>query len=160
MCLKRYTVSKTDRMSSGLVATGLDVGGQLDFELAPDTYYDDFFSAGMMSDWIAAAALSTDVTLTPVDAQSAALVITGDFSAIGPGVAVNDVLQLVPVTGNPVVVSVTAVTSTTELTVATVRDQAAIAGVTMSVQIPAHLLIGKNQKSFTIGHGHYVAAQL
>jgi len=145
---------RTDRMSSGQVVTGLEVGGSLDFELAPGDYFDQMFSAAMMSDWTAAQTLSTDVTLTPdpADDQQADLVITGDFSTIG--VAVNDVLQLVPATGSPVTVSVITVTSTTELVVATKRGEAAIVGVAMDVVAPAKLTIGALQKSFTVGKSY------
>ena len=145
---------RTDRLSSGQVTTGLDVGGSLDFELAPGKFFDDFFEASMMNTWVAAQSLSTDVTLTPdgADDQLATLVITGDFSTIG--VVADDVLQLIPASGTPVLVSVISVTSTTELEVATKRGEAAIVGVTMDVAKPAHLLIGATQKSFVIGKSY------
>jgi len=145
---------RTDRMSGGQVVTGLEVGGSLDFELAAGTYFDNMFSAAMMSDWVAAQTLSTDVTLTPDpgDDQQADLIITGDFTTIG--VAVNDVLQLVPATGSPVNVSVISVTSTTELVVATKRGQAAISSAAMDVSIPAHLVIGALQQSYTVGKSY------
>ena len=142
---------RTDRLSSGQVITGLEVGGDINLELAAGAFYEDFTEAAMMSTWVAAATLSTDVTLTPVDAQSATLTITGDFSAIGPGVAVNDVLQLIPASGSPVNVSVISVDSTTECLVATSRDEDAIVGSTMTVAIPQHVEIGQTQRSFTIG---------
>ena len=147
---------RTDRMSAGQVVTGLDVGGAIDYELAPGQFWDDFFEASMMSTWVAAAGLSTDVTLTPdpLDDQQADLIITGDFSTIGPGVAVGDVLQLVPATGDPVPVTVISITTTTELVVATTRGQAAIVGVTMTVTIPSYLVIGTTQRSFTIGKSY------
>ena len=56
---------RTDRMSSGQVVTGLEVGGDLSTETASSKFQDDFFEAAMMSTWVAAATLSTDVTLTP-----------------------------------------------------------------------------------------------
>ena len=145
---------RTDRMSSGQVTTGLDVGGSLDFELAPGKFFDDFFEASMMNTWVAAQSLSTDVTLTPdgSDDQLATLVITGDFTTIG--VVADDLLQLIPASGTPVLVSVISVTSTTELEVATKRGEAAIVGVTMDVAKPAHLLIGATQKSFVIGKSY------
>jgi len=145
---------RTDRMSSGQVVTGLEVGGDINIELAAGKFYEDFFEAAMMSSWVAQALLSTDVTLTPITAQSATLTITGDFSAIG--VAVNDVLQLIPASGSPVLVSVISVDSTTECTVATKRDELAIAGVTMDVAVPSYVEIGSKQNgnSFTIGKAY------
>jgi len=143
---------RVDRMSGGQVVTGLEVGGALDFELAPGDFFDDFFSAGMMSDWVPAEDLATTVTLTPdpTDDQKATLTIgSGSFATLG--VAVNDILQLVPATGTPVTVSVITVTSATALVVATKRGEAAITGVAMDVHQPASLVIGATQKSFVIG---------
>ena len=147
---------RTDRMSGGQYVTGLEVGGALDYELSAGDYFDMMFEAAMMSDWIVAADLSTDVTLTPdpTDDQQATLVITGDLSAIGDGVAVNDVLQLIPVAGSPINLSVISVESTTSCTVATKRGELAIGGDSMTVSIPAHLVIGADQKSFTVGKSY------
>lgn len=147
-------IIRTDRMSSGQVATGLEVGGAIDFELAPGKFYDDFFSAAMMNDWVVAASASMTIDLTPdpADDQKADLSTTdGDFSALGPGVVVSDVLQLVPPSGAPIVVSVITVTDTANLVVATMRGQAAIVATLYDVEIPQHLVIGKVQKSMVIG---------
>ena len=148
---------RTDRMSGGLVSVGLDVGGALDFELASDTFFDDFFEGAMMSAWVAAQTIAaTDVTLTPdpADDQKANLVITGDFSTIGA--AVGDVIQLLPVSGSPVTVTVITVTSTTELVVATKRGELAIAGDTMDVVKSAYLDIGTSSegRSFLIAKAY------
>ena len=147
---------RTDRMSGGQVVVGLEVGGDLNTEVASSQFQDDFFEAGMMSTWVATAALSTDVTLTPnpIDDQEATLTITGDFSAIGPGVANNDVLQLVPASGPTITVTVISVDSTTECTVATATGEAAIVGVTISVEIPQHLIIGQLQRSFSMSKAY------
>lgn len=145
---------RTDRMSGGQIAVGLEVGGALDTELASGQFFWDFFEAGLMSTWTAVAEIATDVTLTPdpLDDQQADLVITGDFTGIDaiPGV----ILQLVPATGSPVVVSVISVTSTTELVVATKRGEAAISGVSMDVAVPSYCDIGTNQRSFSIGKSY------
>ena len=147
---------RTDRMSSGQVVTGLEVSGDLNHELAASQFHDDFFEAGMMSTWVPAESLSTDVTLTPnpADDQEATLTITGDFSTIGPGVVAGDILQLVPATGPCVTVTVISVDSTTECTVNTKAGEAAISGVTQDVQIPAYLVIGTEQKSFTMSKAY------
>ena len=145
---------RTDRMSGGQIAVGLEVGGALDTELASGQFFWDFFEAGLMSTWTAVAEIATDVTLTPdpLDDQQADLVITGDFTGIDaiPGV----ILQLVPATGSPVVVSVISVTSTTELVVATKRGEAAISGVSMDVAVPSYCDIGTKQRSFSIGKSY------
>ena len=146
--------ARTDRMSNGQVVTGLDVGGSIDFELAPGIFWDDFFSGAMMNDWVPEETLSTDVTLTPdpADNQRATLVVTGDLSTIG--VEEKDVLQLLPASGPPVCLSVISVTSTTELEVATERGQPAITAEAMDVAKPAHLDIGTTPVSFRIGKSY------
>ena len=146
---------RTDRMSAGQVITGLEVGGNVDYELASGAFFSDWFEAAMFSDWVPAATLAAEtVTLTPDggDDQQALLEIAGDFSTIS--LAAGDVVQLVPVTGSPVTVQVISVDSATEATVATKRGEAAIVAATMDVSIPEHLTIGQEYKSFTIGKGY------
>ena len=143
---------RVDRMSGGQITTGLDVGGGLDWELSAGKFFDDWFEASMMSTWVAAEILSTDVTLSPTTPTQANLIITGDFTTIG--VAVNDVLQLVPASGPCIVLSVISITSTTEVVVATPTDTPAISSVAMNVEIPENLSIGTEQKSFTIGKSY------
>lgn len=149
------TEIRTDRMSSGMVVTGLDVGGSIDYELCAGTFWDDFFEAAMMSAWVAAQTLAGEtVTLTPdvADDQLADLVITGDFSTIGA--AAGDLLQLIPATGSPVTVSVISIDSATSATVATEAGQPAIVAQTLDVAIPENLVIGKDQTSFTISKAY------
>jgi hypothetical protein len=142
-------------MSSGQVVTGLEVGGSLDFELSAGKYFDNMFSAAMMSEFLPPDVIAaTTVTLTPdgADNQLATLTITDDFSTIS--VIAGDVLQLVPTSGSPVNVTVISVTSTTELQVATAADEAAISAVSMDVDRPARLVIGAVQQSYTFGKSY------
>lgn len=145
---------RTDRMSGGQVVTGLEVGGDLSTETASSQFQDDFFEAGMMNTWVVANTTSTTVTLVPdpADDQQATLTTTDDLTSMG--IAVNDVLQLVPATGSPVTVTVISITSGTELEVATKRGEDAISSVAMSVEIPAHLTIGAEQHSFAISKAY------
>lgn len=146
---------RTDRMSSGMVVTGLDVGGSIDYELAAGTFWDDFFEAAMMSPWVPAATLAGDtVTLTPdpADDQKADLTSVGDLSTIN--VAVGDLLQLIPATGSPVTVSVITVVGPNDLVVATEAGQPAITGATMDISIPQYLVIGADQTSFTMSKAY------
>lgn len=146
---------RTDRMSSGQVVTGLEVGGSLEYELSSGVYFDNMFSAAMMSTFIAAATLAGEtVTLTPdgTDDQLATLTIVGDFTTISADVG--DIIQLVPASGATVTVTVISVTSTTELEVATSAGEAAIVGATMDVEVPAHLVIGADQQSYTFGKSY------
>ena len=147
---------RTDRASSGMVVTGLDTGGGLDFELSSGQYFDDFFEASMMSDWIAAATLSDTVSLTPnpLDDQEALLEVVGDLSTIN--LTAGDFVQIVPAIGSPVNVWVISVDSTTEATVATKRGEEAIVAQSLDVTIPQHLNVGAQTigSSFTIGKAY------
>lgn len=153
---KESELIRTDRMSGGQNVVGLDTGGPVDFELAVDDFFDDWFEAAMMTTWVAKASSAETVTLTPDggDDQKATVTIGGDYSSIGDGVAVNDVIQLLPASGAPVVVSVITVDSTTQITAATEKGQAAISAVAMTVAIPAHLDIGTTKKSFIVGKAY------
>jgi hypothetical protein len=150
------TEIRTDRMSAGMVTTGLDVGGPIDYELASGVFWDDWFSAAMMEPWNPAGTLAAEtVTLTPdpLDDQQADLIITtGDFSTINA--EPNDILQLIPTSGPSITVSVISVTSVTELVVATKRGEAPIVAATMDVQAPEYLGIGATQQSFTVGKSY------
>ncbi len=147
---------RTDRQSGGQVVTGLEVNGPLEFELAADKFFDDFFEAGMFNDWVAASESAETVTLTPdgTDDQLATLTISGDFGTIG--VQPNDYLQLLPATGSPVTVVVVTVDSATECTVATTKGQAPITGEAYTVSKPQYVDIGitKTGKSFVVGKAY------
>lgn len=147
---------RTDRLSGGQVVTGLSVEGGLDFELKPDRFHDDFLEAGMMTNWVLAgsSAETVDLTPDPADNQKATLTIGGDFSTIGGGIVANDIIQLVPGTGSPIVLSVISVDSTTELTVATMRGEPAIVAGAYSVLRPQYLDIGAVKRSFVIGKAY------
>ena len=147
---------RTDRQSGGQVVTGLTVEGSIDFELAPDKFFDDFFESSMCTTWVASgsSAETVDLTPNPSNDQEATLTIGGDFSTIGGGINANDIIQLLPVSGSPVTLSVISVDSTTQLTVATKRGEDAISGGSFTVLRPQYLDIGIEEKSFTIGKAY------
>lgn len=146
---------RTDRMSSGQVVTGLTVGGDISFELSRDQFFDDWFAAGLMSDWVAASEVNADVTLTPNPSnnQEADLVL----SVTLPGVAVGDILQLRPNTSTEskflaVVTSIDV--ANTEFTVATKRGQPAMTAEDFFVAVPSYVEIGSNKASFTVSKAY------
>ena len=143
---------RSDRMSSGQVAVGLEVGGGIDFELSSDVFHDDWQEAAMMSTWSTPSSLATDVTLTPLTSQTATLTVTGDLSTIP--VTAGDMIQLVPATGMPVTVVVISVESTTDCTVATEEGEAAIAAVAMDVVLGSYVDVGALQRSFHVGKSY------
>lgn len=143
---------RSDRMSSGQVVTGLDVGGAIDFELAKDAFFDDFFEAGMMSTWVADETLNTSVVLTPDggDDQLATLTLGAAFANLDPGV----LAKFTPTGADPVIVSIISVdTPDTVFTVATEKGQAAVSE-TLDVILPAHLDIGETKGSFLAGKAY------
>lgn len=142
---------RTDRMSGGQVVTGLEVGGAIDFELAPDAFFDDFFEAGMMTTWVADETVNTSVTLTPdgADDQKATLTLGAEFANL----VVNTLVKLETAGGNVIVSVISVDTPSTVFTVATERGQAAISE-TCDVTLPQYLDIGSTQKSFMIGKAY------
>ena len=81
---------RTDRLASGQIVTGLEVGGELNFELAREAAIDLFLKSAMYSDWDVAApvtvALTIDASLKTIERAS------GSF--IGDGLVVGDFLTL------------------------------------------------------------------
>ena len=77
-------------MSSGQIVTGLQVGGDLAFELAREAAIDDFFQSAMYSTWNTLALVTVDLTisLAPDEITRA----TGSW--IGDGIVVGDFLTL------------------------------------------------------------------
>lgn len=146
---------RIDRMSAGQAITGLDVGGALNFELSRDVFFDDWFESALMSSWVAANEVTSDVTLVPdpADDQKATLTLATALT----GAAVGDLLQLRPNGGSEtkVVVSVISVdTPDTVFTVATPRGTAELTTVSMFVSVPAYVDIGAEILSFTVGKAY------
>lgn len=146
---------RTDRMSSGQVVTGLEVGGGINFELSKDVFFDDWFEAALMSTWVAAAEVDVDVTLVPdgADDQLAVLTLSSNLA----GLAVGDLLQIRPDTSSvpKFVVSIISIdTPDTVFTVATTRGQAAMAAEAMHVARPSYVEIGSTITSFVVGKAY------
>lgn len=93
---------RTDRMSGGQVVVGLEVGGDINFELSKDISFDTIFLMAMMdTGWHAGAAAAPDaVTLTKdaVNPQLATAVFTTldvtDIDGNGLALAPGDVITL------------------------------------------------------------------
>lgn len=140
---------RTDRMSSGQIITGLETGGDLNFELSRDAYMDDFFALGMMSTWQAATAdvSSVSFTIDGGNPQSGTLSGTG----VGTGISVGDILKVTD-GSNIHIFQVTTVTDADNLVVACMRDQSNFTGATS--RRPAYLDIGSTINSVTLGKAY------
>ena len=148
------TEIRTDRMSGGLVATGLEVGGSLETELAAGQFWDDMFEGAMMEAWTSPAVEATDVTLTPnpLDDQEAQMVITGSYATLTA--TAGDIVQIVAATGMPVTVQIIEIESDTEARVATKAGELAIVAQSLTLRLPQLLVIGKTQYSYTMAKAY------
>lgn len=147
------TELRTDRMSAGQVATGLDVGGAVNFELASDKFFNDWFEAGMLDTWTPDETLNTTCDLVPdgTDDQKAVLTLGAEFTNLVPGVLV----KFTP-TGyaRPVVVQVTTVdTPSTVFTVATKRGEPGVSE-TLDVILPAYVDVNDIVTSLLVGKAY------
>ena len=142
------TELRTDRMSSGQVVVGLEVGGDLNWELSSDQFHDDFHEAAMMNRWVAQEDVATTVTLAPIDSQSATLTLADEFANLVPG----NFCMFTPASGAQVVVQITSVdTPSTVFTVATRMNQEAVTAEAITASLPAYVDIGAEAISFLIG---------
>jgi len=80
---------RADRLSSGQIATGLEVGGTLSFELGADPVIDMFIESAMQSSWNVQATQTVDLTV--VAATRLITRASGDWNAT---VEVGDILTL------------------------------------------------------------------
>lgn len=80
---------RTDRMSSGQIVTGLQVGGALSFELAKESALEDFMASAMYSDWDIQALVTVDL-----DINAATSEITRSAGNWAPSIVVGDLLTL------------------------------------------------------------------
>lgn len=140
---------RSDRMSGGQVVTGMDVGGDLSYELARGTFFDDFIEAAMMSTWTAASAAVAAVAFTPdgTDNQKGVLAATG----VGTGLVVGDVISVAytDASGDPAtdLFTIMTITDADNLVVSSKRAQPAFTAGSSSR--PAYCDIGATSTSFT-----------
>jgi hypothetical protein len=140
---------RPDRLSSGQVVTGLEVQGDISFELARDVFADQFFALAMMDTWRAATADVSGVsfTLDGVDDQRGTLSATG----ISAGLEAGDVLKVTEGT-NIHMFQVITVTDADNLVVACRRGQADfVAGISRR---PEFVQVGKVRNSVTIAKAY------
>ena len=139
---------RTDRMSSGQVVTGLQVGGDLSFELAREAALDEFLASAMYNAWDEDAEVTVDM-----DIDTSAGTITRDSgSFITDGLAVGDFVELAGYSSafNNTLVMVTAVTSATVIAYVGAATMVDATGTDTSYQRGDKLSIGTTKKSFTM----------
>jgi hypothetical protein len=140
---------RQDRMSSGQIVPGLEVSGDISFELARDSFFDKFFGLAMMNSWQAATSdvSSVSFTLDGSDDQRGDLAGTG----VGTGISVGDILKVTS-GSDDFVFQVIEVTDADNLVVACKKNQANFTGATS--RRPAYIQVGRTQSSVTLAKAY------
>lgn len=139
---------RTDRMSAGQVTTGLEVGGDISFELSADPFINDFLRAAMMqAAWTANGPDVVNCVFTPdgTDPQKGA--ITSGAGIAAGGFYTGEVVVLKH-TGAPDQVFMVTAVSAGRVEVVSKRGEVASTGGTL--HRPSYLDIGTTAQSFTI----------
>jgi hypothetical protein len=141
---------RSDRMSSGQIAVGLEVGGELNFELAKDGAFEKLMESAMLDEWDTQAAITVDLE---IDATAKTITrASGDFNA---ALDVGDIISLSGFTNsvNNTQAQVVAINSALEIKVVFNEENGAVvdeSGLGTSFQRADRLRIGQNKKSFTM----------
>lgn len=138
---------RTDRLSSGQIVTGLQVGGGLNFEFAKESQLEDFIASAMCSTWDVKAPVTVDLE---VDVTAKKIIrTTGSF--LTDGLVKGDFFKLDGFTeeGNNTVLMVTNVTAL-ELTVEMPSTMVDETGTGTSYQRGDKIAIGTTKKSFSM----------
>lgn len=138
---------RTDRMSSGQVLVGLNVGGELQLELAKDDAIDLLLKSAMHNTWNTASAVTVDLE---IDATLKKIIrTTGSF--VSEGLVVGDFLTLAGFT-NAVNNTQVMVKSVSALEVEFVGADTIVSETATGTSYDRadKLTIGQNKKSFSI----------
>jgi hypothetical protein len=138
---------RSDRMSSGQIAVGLEVGGEVNFELSKDPAFELFLESAMLNEWDTQAAVSIDLEL---DATAKTLTrASGDFNAT---LDVGDIITLSGFTNsvNNTEAQIVEIISGTEIRCVFNGAVVDETGVGTGYQRADRLQIGANKKSFSM----------
>lgn len=138
---------RTDRLASGQVATGLTVGGDLNFELAKESQLEALFESAFLNTWQTSSAVTVDLT---IDATLNTITrASGDFNS---DVEVGDIIELsgFSTSGNNTECQVASIDSSTVITVVFPAGVADETGTGTEFQVADKLQIGTTEKSFSI----------
>jgi len=141
---------RSDRMSSGQIAVGLEVGGEVNFELAKDGAFEKLMESAMLDEWDTQAPVTVDLE---IDATAKTITrASGDFNA---ALDVGDIISLSGFTNsvNNTQAQVVAINSATEIKVVFNEAAGPVVDETAtgtSFQRADRLRIGQNKKSFSI----------
>jgi Phage tail tube protein len=148
---------RRDRMSGGLVVTGLESGGDINIELSKDALYEEFIAGAMMNAWTAGEDWTGSFSLTKDPANEQLATLAGAALPSGPTgqqISVGDVLFLSgfahAANNGPVQV----VSTAGGIKVAVPRAAATEDAVSAKVQYPDHVDIGSLVRSWTLSKAY------
>jgi hypothetical protein len=138
---------RTDRLSSGQVATGLTVGGDINFELAKEAAIDELIESAMYNSWTVSAPVNADLTIdtTAGTIDRAA----GDYTS---EVAVGDIITLAGFSNsvNNTQIMVVAVVDADTIRYVGPDTMVDEVGAGTSFEVSDKISIGTTKKSFTM----------
>jgi hypothetical protein len=141
---------RSDRMSSGQIAVGLEVAGEINFELAKDAGLEKFMESAMLNEWDTQASQVVDLEIDSVAKTISRA--SGDFNAT---LDVGDIISLLGFSNsvNNTQAQVVAINSALEIKVVFNEANGAVVdevGSGTSYKRADRLQIGANKKSFTM----------
>lgn len=140
---------RSDRLASGQIVTGLEVQGDVGFELAKDPTLDKFFASAMLSAWSVATPVTVDLEYDAV-----AKTITRDSGDFNDDLEVGDIITTIDFVNanNNTQHQVTSIVSATVIKVssnATKGDLVSEVGTGTSYKRADKIGIGSTKKSFS-----------
>lgn len=138
---------RTDRLSSGQVVTGLEVGGDLNFELAKEDTLDLLMESAFLSSFQTSSAVSADLE---IDTTAKTLTrLSGDFNN---DVEVGDFITLAGFTNtvNNTQVQVATINSATEIGIVFPEDVVDETETGTSFTVADKMSVGTTKKSFSM----------
>lgn len=141
---------RSDRMSSGQIAVGLEVGGEINFELAKDAGLEKFMESAMLNEWDTQALQAVDLEIDSV-AKTVSRA-SGDFNAT---LDVGDIISFSGFSNsvNNTQAQVVAINSALEIKVVFNESNGPVVdevGAGTSYKRADRLQIGSAKKSFTM----------
>ena len=138
---------RVDRLSSGQVATGLTVAGDINFELAKESSIDELIESAMYSSWVASAAVSEDLTIDTVAGTITRA--AGDFNG---EVIVGDIATLTGFadSNNNTQIMIVAISSATVVRFVGPDTMVDEVGAGTSFEVSDKVNIGITKKSFSM----------
>lgn len=153
---------RTDRMSGGMVITGLETGGDVNFELSKDPGYEEFMAGFMMNEWVTGVPLPITVVSLTKDVdndQLATIVITGstaDIDGNGRPLVPGDIISLTgfDTPANNVPVQVSEITSGTDILAVVPRSTVTETVATSTLTLGDYVDIGAAIQSWTLSKAY------